>query len=113
MELVPYKVIVMFTLFQLVYFLLCYGMTWVPVAGIFFPALFFLLISIREHLLPKLFDPQHLQVLDAADYEEIVAAPIQHSSFAYRVKLFCFFFFWVFSGRDYVNKCVIPFKLLL
>ncbi|CAN6877291.1 unnamed protein product [Brassica oleracea var. botrytis] len=83
-ELVPYKVILMFTLFQLVYFLLCYGMTWVPVAGIFFPALFFLLISIREHLLPKLFDPQHLQVLDAADYEEIVAAPIQHSSFAYR-----------------------------
>ncbi|XP_010454873.1 PREDICTED: probable boron transporter 6 isoform X1 [Camelina sativa] len=83
-ELVPYRVIVTFTLFQLVYFLLCYGMTWIPMAGIFFPALFFLLISIREHLLPKLFDPQHLHVLDASDYEEIVAAPIQQSSFAYR-----------------------------
>ena len=83
-ELVPYKVIVTFTLFQLVYFLLCYGMTWIPMAGIFFPALFFILISIREHLLPKLFDPQHLQVLDAADYEEIIAAPLQHPSFAYR-----------------------------
>lgn len=79
-------------------------------AGIFFPALFFLLISIREHLLPKIFDPQYLQVLDASDYEEIVAAPIQHSSFAYRVKLF-------FSGvlmslkcsqGISVNKCVIP-----
>lgn len=68
-------------------------------AGIFFPALFFLLISIREHLLPKLFDPQHLQVLDAADYEEIVVAPIQHSSFAYRVKLPCIYiFFFEFSG---------------
>ncbi|CAN8252272.1 unnamed protein product [Cochlearia groenlandica] len=83
-ELVPYKVIVTFTLFQFVYFLLCYGMTWIPMAGIFFPVLFFLLISIREHLLPKVFDPQHLHVLDASDYEEIVAAPIKHSSFAYR-----------------------------
>ncbi|CAA7023209.1 unnamed protein product [Microthlaspi erraticum] len=84
-ELVPYKVIVAFTLFQFVYFLLCYGMTWIPMAGIFFPVLFFLLISIREHLLPKFFDLEHLHVLDASDYEEIVAAPLQHHpSFAYR-----------------------------
>jgi len=82
-------------------------MTWIPMAGIFFPALFFLLISIREHLLPKLFDMQHLQVLDASDYEEIVAAPIQHSSFAYRVNLWSLNEFKLIQGL-FVYTCVIP-----
>ncbi|MFS7909439.1 putative bicarbonate transporter [Helianthus anomalus] len=69
-ESVPFKYIMMFTLFQLVYFLLCYGITWIPIGGILFPLPFFLLIPIREHLLPKIFPPQHLQELDASAYEE-------------------------------------------
>ncbi|XP_010519936.1 PREDICTED: probable boron transporter 6 [Tarenaya hassleriana] len=92
-ELVPYRVIVAFTLFiihsvfggQPLYFLVCYGMTWIPMAGIFFPVLFFLLITIRQHVLPKVFEPEYLQVLDASEYEEVVAAPLrQHSSLAYQ-----------------------------
>ncbi|KAJ0816010.1 putative bicarbonate transporter [Helianthus annuus] len=69
-ESVPFKYIMMFTLFQLVYFLLCYGITWIPIGGILFPLPFFLLIPIREHLLPKIFPRQHLQELDASAYEE-------------------------------------------
>ncbi|KAL0297322.1 UNVERIFIED_CONTAM: putative boron transporter 6 [Sesamum radiatum] len=74
-ESVPFKYITSFTLFQLVYLLVCFGITWIPVAGILFPLPFFLLISIREHLLPKVFPPQYLQELDAAEYEEIVGHP--------------------------------------
>ncbi|XP_057960181.1 boron transporter 4-like [Malania oleifera] len=74
-ESVPFKCIAMFTLFQFVYLLLCFGLTWVPIAGVLFPLPFFLLISIREHLLPKWIQPQHLQELDAAEYEEIAGAP--------------------------------------
>ncbi|KAH7547356.1 boron transporter 4 [Ziziphus jujuba] len=70
-ELVPFKSITIFTLFQLVYFLVCFGVTWIPIAGILFPLPFFLLISIRQYLLPKFFQPHHLRELDAAEYEEI------------------------------------------
>ncbi|KAG2700056.1 hypothetical protein I3760_07G216000 [Carya illinoinensis] len=76
-ESVPFKSIALFTLFQLAYFLVCFGVTWIPVAGIMFPLPFFLLISIRQRLLPKLFDPSHLKELDASGYEEIAGAP-QH-----------------------------------
>ncbi|XP_062089791.1 boron transporter 4 [Humulus lupulus] len=74
-ELVPYKYMAIFTLFQFVYFLLCFGVTWIPIAGILFPLPFFLLISIRQYLLPKLFHPRYLRELDAAEYEEITGAP--------------------------------------
>lgn len=74
-ESVPLKYIALFTIFQLVYLLICFGVTWIPVAGILFPLPFFLLIAIRERLLPKLFQPQHLQELDASEYEEISGAP--------------------------------------
>ncbi|KAL8230380.1 hypothetical protein R6Q57_000158 [Mikania cordata] len=74
-ESVPFGVIAVFTIFQAVYFIVCYGMTWIPVAGILFPVPFFLLISIRQHILPKLFQLHHLTELDAADYEEIVGSP--------------------------------------
>ncbi|GMN29295.1 hypothetical protein TIFTF001_044334 [Ficus carica] len=74
-ESVPFKYIAMFTIFQFVYFLVCFGVTWIPIAGILFPLPFFVLISIRQHLLPKLFQPQHLRELDAAEYEEITRAP--------------------------------------
>ncbi|KAF5934772.1 hypothetical protein HYC85_025901 [Camellia sinensis] len=70
-ELVPFSYIAMFTLFQFAYLLLCFGITWIPIAGILFPTPFFLLIIIRQHLLPKLFHSQYLQELDAAEYEEI------------------------------------------
>ena len=70
-ELVPFKYIVAFTLFQLVYFLIYFRVTWIPIAGILFPLPFFLLISIREHLLPKFFHPAHLQELDSCEWEEV------------------------------------------
>ncbi|KAG8067334.1 hypothetical protein GUJ93_ZPchr0005g14584 [Zizania palustris] len=71
LESVPIKKISAFTIFQLVYLLIVFGMTWIPVAGILFPLLFFFLIVIRQHFLPKFFDPRHLWELDAAEYEEL------------------------------------------
>ncbi|GLT45004.1 hypothetical protein SLA2020_188720 [Shorea laevis] len=70
-ESVPFRQISIFTLFQLLYLLTCFGVTWIPIAGILFPLPFFLLISIRQHVLPKFFHPSHLQALDAAEYEEM------------------------------------------
>ncbi|CAN1287621.1 Boron transporter 4 [Linum perenne] len=74
-ESVPFKKIAIFTLMQFVYFLMCFGITWIPIAGILFPLPFFVLIVIRQHLLPKIFQPDHLQELDGAEYEEISGAP--------------------------------------
>ncbi|KAG6788895.1 hypothetical protein POTOM_004973 [Populus tomentosa] len=74
-ESIPFKYIAIFTIFQFVYFLVCFGVTWIPIAGILFPLPFFILISIRQHILPKLFRPNHLRELDAAEYEEITGAP--------------------------------------
>ncbi|KAL1301005.1 hypothetical protein HN51_045625 [Arachis hypogaea] len=74
-ETVPFKTIAAFTGFQLAYFAVCYGMTWIPIGGILFPLPFFLLILVREHLLPRLFKPRDLQELDASEYEEILGAP--------------------------------------
>ncbi|KAJ6415889.1 hypothetical protein OIU84_004638 [Salix udensis] len=74
-ESVPFKYIATFTIFQFVYFLFCFGVTWIPIAGILFPLPFFVLISIRQHILPKLFCPNHLRELDAAEYEEISGNP--------------------------------------
>lgn len=48
---------------------LCFGVTWVPIAGILFPLPFFPLISIRQYV-----HPYHLSELDAAEYEEIAGA---------------------------------------
>ncbi|KAK3438200.1 hypothetical protein EUGRSUZ_C02816 [Eucalyptus grandis] len=83
-ESVPFKSIAMFTLFQFVYLLICFGVTWVPIAGILFPLPFFLLISIRQHILPKLFKHDHLQELDAAEYEEIAATPYRSRSLSFK-----------------------------
>ncbi|XP_015933763.1 boron transporter 4 [Arachis duranensis] len=74
-ESVPFKHIMLFTLFQCVYFLVCFGVTWIPIAGILFPLPFFVLITLRQHILPKFFIPHHLRELDAAEYEEIAGAP--------------------------------------
>ncbi|KAI4376918.1 hypothetical protein MLD38_014623 [Melastoma candidum] len=79
-ESVPFKSIALFTLIQLAYLLLCFGVTWIPIAGILFPLPFFLLIVIRQHLLPRFFNREHLQELDAAEYEEIAATPFRSRS---------------------------------
>jgi len=79
---VPFKNIVKFTLFQLLYLLVCFGITWIPIEGILFPAPFFLLIPIRQHILPKLFKPEHLSELDAAEYEESEPLPHHQRSFS-------------------------------
>ncbi|KAJ4981738.1 hypothetical protein NE237_032575 [Protea cynaroides] len=77
METVPFKQIAMFTIFQFTYLLVIYGVTWIPVFSIMFPLPFFMLISIREHILPKFMNPFHLHELDAASYEEISGLPYQ------------------------------------
>ncbi|KAF5938940.1 hypothetical protein HYC85_023199 [Camellia sinensis] len=81
-ETVPFKYIAIFTLFQLAYFMICFGVTWIPIFGILFPLPFFLLISIREHILPKLFPSYYLHELDAAEYEEVVGMPRHTRSIA-------------------------------
>ena len=70
LESVPFNKISAFTLFQLIYLLVVWGTTWIPVIGILFPLLFFFLVIIRQHLLPKFFDTRHLWELDASEYEE-------------------------------------------
>ncbi|KAK4482131.1 hypothetical protein RD792_009271 [Penstemon davidsonii] len=74
-ETVPFKTIAMFTIFQTIYLLLCFGITWVPIAGVLFPLLIMLLVPVRQYILPKFFKGVHLQDLDAADYEEAPAVP--------------------------------------
>ncbi|KAK8627815.1 hypothetical protein V6N13_135415 [Hibiscus sabdariffa] len=69
-EAVPFKTIATFTLFQTVYLLVCFGITWIPIAGVLFPLLIMLLVPVRQYLLPKFFKGAHLQDLDAAEYEE-------------------------------------------
>ncbi|KHN18451.1 Boron transporter 1 [Glycine soja] len=72
-ETVPFKTVAMFTLFQTAYLLLCFGLTWIPIAGVLFPLLIMLLIPVRQYFLPKFFKGAHLQELDAAAYEETPA----------------------------------------
>lgn len=74
-ETVPFKAITIFTLLQLVYLLSCFGITWIPVAGVLFPLLIMLLVPIRQYVLSRFFKGQHLQELDAAEYEEAPALP--------------------------------------
>ncbi|KAH7657221.1 Bicarbonate transporter eukaryotic protein [Dioscorea alata] len=82
-ETVPFKATAAFTVFQFVYLLLCFGVTWIPIAGILFPLPFFLLIIIRQHVLPKFFRRYHLSELDAAEYEEFCATPRRNGSFSF------------------------------
>nr|AHY28556.1 boron transporter [Triticum aestivum] len=70
-ESVPSRTTSAFTIFQFVYLLICFGITWIPIAGILFPLPFFLMIAIRQHLLPKFFEPSDLRELDTAEYEEL------------------------------------------
>ncbi|CAO2815307.1 unnamed protein product [Amaranthus hypochondriacus] len=86
-ETVPFKSIAGFTIFQLTYLLMCYGMTWIPLVGIIFPMPFFLLIVIRHVILPRFFKPLHLHELDAHEYEEVLAATtpsLRRMSFSFK-----------------------------
>ncbi|KAG1338854.1 Boron transporter 1 [Cocos nucifera] len=69
-ETVPFKTITIYTLFQTTYLLTCFGITWIPIAGVLFPLLIMLLIPVRQYVLPKFFKGLHLTDLDAAEYEE-------------------------------------------
>lgn len=75
METVPFKSIATFTIFQTAYLLICFGITWVPIAGLLFPLMIMLLVPVRQYFLPKFFKGAHLQDLDAAEYEEAPALP--------------------------------------
>lgn len=75
MQTVPFKVMVTFTMFQLVYLASCYGVTWIPIGGVLFPVLIMLLIPVRQYLLPRFFKREYLQELDAAEYEEVAPLP--------------------------------------
>ena len=72
-ETVPFKTIATFTVFQTVYLLVCFGITWIPIAGVLFPLFIMLLVPVRQYFLPKFFKAAHLQDLDAAEYEEAPA----------------------------------------
>ncbi|XP_059642713.1 boron transporter 1-like [Cornus florida] len=74
-ETVPFKTIAFFTLFQTAYLLICFGITWIPIAGVLFPSMIMLLVPVRQYLMPKFFKGAHLQDLDAAEYEESPAMP--------------------------------------
>nr|KJB38664.1 hypothetical protein B456_006G266200 [Gossypium raimondii] len=74
-ETVPFKTIAMFTIFQTIYLFVCFGITWVPVAGVLFPLMIMLLVPVRQYVLPKFFKGAHLQDLDAAEYEESPDVP--------------------------------------
>jgi len=75
LETVPFKTIATFTIFQTCYLLACFGITWVPIAGVLFPLLIMLLVPARQYILPKFFKGAHLQELDAAEYEEAPGMP--------------------------------------
>lgn len=53
METVSFKAIAGFTIFQLVYVLVVYGITWIPIAGFLFPLPIIALIPARALILPK------------------------------------------------------------
>lgn len=74
-ETVPFKTIAAFTVFQTAYLVICFGITWIPIAGVLFPLMIMLLVPVRQYLLPKFFKGAHLQDLDAAEYEEAPALP--------------------------------------
>ncbi|KAK9917031.1 hypothetical protein WJX75_000146 [Coccomyxa subellipsoidea] len=75
-ETVPFRAVAAFTLCQLVYLLIVYGITWIPIAGFLFPLPIIALIPIRTYLLPKVFSANTLRELDMSAYEE--APPLSH-----------------------------------
>ena len=53
METVSFKAVAAFTICQLSYLLVVYGVTWIPIAGFLFPLPIIALIPVRAYILPK------------------------------------------------------------
>ncbi|XP_057755500.1 probable boron transporter 2 [Arachis stenosperma] len=79
-ETVPFTRIAAFTIFQTVYLIVSFGITWIPIAGVLFPLMIMLLVPVRQYILPKFFKTAHLQDLDAAEYEEVPATPFNQAT---------------------------------
>eukprot|EP00879_Flechtneria_rotunda_P026716 GHRR01028537.1.p1 GENE.GHRR01028537.1~~GHRR01028537.1.p1 ORF type:complete len:168 (-),score=41.17 GHRR01028537.1:603-1106(-) len=76
LQLVPFSVVVRFTLFQLVYLLGVWALTtWAGIGSVAFPVPIMALVPLRQYVLPRVFKRQHLDQLDAASYEEAPAVP--------------------------------------
>lgn len=75
MEMVPFRAIAAFTIFQLVFLVVTFGITWIPRVGVLFPLSVFVLVLIRQYVLPRYFQAEYLWELDAAKYEEAPAIP--------------------------------------
>lgn len=102
-ETVPFKSIAIFTSFQAAYLLVCFGITWIPIAGVLFPLMIMLLVPVRQYILPKFFKAAHLQDLDAAEYEEAPAIPYNMTYDVSCLNLL-FSFFWLSRGT--CKKCL-------
>ncbi|PPD85771.1 hypothetical protein GOBAR_DD17290 [Gossypium barbadense] len=74
-ESVLYQFIAIFTLFQFIYLRICFGVTWIPIAGILFPLPFFLLIIIRQYILPN-----YLRDLDWPNTRSLPVPSQEHPS---------------------------------
>ncbi|QHO34346.1 putative boron transporter [Arachis hypogaea] len=66
--------------FSTVYLIVCFGITWIPIAGVLFPLMIMLLVPVRQYILPKFFKTANLQDLDAAEYEEVPATPFDQAT---------------------------------
>ncbi|WOL05268.1 putative boron transporter 2 [Canna indica] len=57
--------------FQTMYLLVCFSITWIPIAGALFPLVIMLLVPVRQYIFSKLFKGAHLTDLDAVEYKEL------------------------------------------
>lgn len=70
-ETVPFRVISLFTAIQFGMLMGVWALvTWAGVAGIAFPIPIMALVPLRIYVLPRVFKHQHLQELDADEYQE-------------------------------------------
>lgn len=88
-ETVPFKTIAAFTIFQTAYLFVCFGITWIPIAGVLFPLMIMFLVPVRQYVLPKFFKGAHLQDLDAAEYEEAPALPFNLATVSFHSLTHC------------------------
>lgn len=75
LEAVPFKTISFFTILQLFIVGGIYGLTWAGLAGVLFPIPIMLLVPFRQFIMPRLFDPTHLDELDKITEEAVDALP--------------------------------------
>ncbi|MEW5319506.1 MAG: hypothetical protein WDW38_010651 [Sanguina aurantia] len=69
---VPMRTAFAFTLFQLACLLGVWALvTFAGIGGIAFPVLIFLLLPVRQYLMPLLFHKPHLSILDEAEYDVV------------------------------------------